>query len=58
MARHSPAERRGPEAGLSPIQILWVTTGPRAMFPAGEDDRVMGVNITEKYNLALEDIVG
>ena len=29
---------------------------PRAVFLAGEADRVTGISITEKYNVALEDI--
>lgn len=47
-----------PKTELSPIRILWVTSGPRAGFPAEEDYRVMGVDVTEKYNLAFEDNVG
>lgn len=54
MARHSPAKRQGPEAGFKSLQSLWVTTVPRAVFPAGEADRVTGINITEKYNHALK----
>lgn len=52
------SERGGTGAEFKSLQTLWSVAVPRAVFPAWEDVRVTRVSIPEKYNLALEDIVG